>query len=365
MKLQEEDIFLLLSCLNDVYIDKTLIKRLANSFDLGEIFSSDNLLIEDKEIKKIELYKEWIFKLNINQIKHKIDKKGICFISLKNKFYPIKLKEIQDPPTGLFYKGDINILNGFKYVSIVGTRKSTHYGDANAKRIASVLAKNNLVIVSGMASGIDACAHKGALESGKTIAVLGTGADIVFPSTNKDIYNEALLKDSLIISEYSPGTPGFAWNFPQRNRIISGLSDAVIVIEADIDSGALITARFAIKQDRLLFALPGSVDSRVSYGPNALIKSKTAELLISEIDILEKIGQPIQKSLNLGVENFNDLTKEQKELMSEFTSISVTIEDLIQRTDMDVNKLCVNISMLELKGYIEKCHDGGFVRKFS
>ena len=284
MKVQE-DVFLLLSFLTDIYVDKAFIKKISSSFSLYEIFGSDTSSLEQsftqKEIYKIQILRQSISKINVNELKKKLDSLQICFIHLNDSSYPKKLKEIHDPPVGLFCKGNIDILNKNKFVSIVGTRRSTSYGELTAKRISSSLAKSGLVIVSGLADGIDSFAHRGALCTGKTIAVLGTGIDIVFPQTNKKLYEDILGKNSLLVSEYPPGTAGLPWNFPQRNRIISGLSDAVLVIEGDIDSGAIITARFAIKQDRLLFALPGPVDSRVSNGPNALIKSKVAELFLS------------------------------------------------------------------------------------
>ncbi len=363
-----EDIFLLLSLLTDIYVDKAFIKKISSLFNISEVFCADKSSwknnLKHQEIDKVELLKHAISNININELKKKLNNLQINFIHLNDSRYPEKLKEIHDPPVGLFCKGNIDILNQSKFISIVGTRKSTSYGEVTAKRIAYSFAKRGLIVVSGLADGIDAFAHKGALDSGKTIAVLGTGVDIIFPLANKKLYEDILDKNSLLVSEYPPGTAGLPWNFPQRNRIISGLSDAVVVIEGDIDSGAIITARFAIKHDRLLFALPGPVDSRVSNGPNALIKSGVAELLISENDILEKIGEPVQKSIKF--ENYEideNLTKEQKELMSVFSSVSVTVEDLIQKTSMDLSSLSVNLSILELQGHIEKSFDGGFVRK--
>ena len=251
-----------------------------------------------------------------------------------------------------------------KHIAIVGTRSSTNYGNNVTKKISSLLSEQNIVIVSGLASGIDTSAHLGAVKFGKTVAVVGTGVDNVFPSENKQLAKDIISGGGLILSEYIPDTPASPWNFPQRNRLISALSDAVIVIEGDLQSGAMITARFAIKQDKPLFALPGPVDSLVSNGPNILIKSKVAELLTSVDDVLEKIGESKQIKLNLEDKNekLNSLSEKEKDIYRLLSSDSKDFESLIRETNLSVQELLKHLSILELKGFVEKAADGGFVR---
>jgi DNA processing protein len=168
----------------------------------------------------------------------------------------------------------------------------------------------------------------------------------------------------LILSEYIPATEAMPWNFPQRNRIISALSDAVIVIEGDLQSGALITARFAIKQDKPLFALPGPIDSPASNGPNILIKSGVAELLTSVEDILEKIGESRQIKLDLenNDEKLNNLSEKEKHIYKLLSSVSKSFEILIEEVNIPVQELLKYLSMLELKGFVEKTQEGGYVK---
>ena len=364
-----KDLFLALTCAVKFQSEKTLIKKLYNSCEnFVEVFTSNKnnykLNITNEQSEKIIRLRNQIKKTIVNEVKNLLKEKEIKFIAFCEKEYPLKLKEILDSPPVLFYKGDISNLNNLKHVAIVGTRLPTNYGITIAKKLSSLFAERNIVVVSGLASGIDTCAHSGAVKAGKTIAVVGTGVDYVFPSENKELASEIVLKGGLIISEYPPGTPATPWNFPQRNRIISALSDAVVVIEGGLQSGAMITARFAIKQDKPLFALPGPIDSTPSNGPNILIKSKAAELLTSVDDILEKIGEGKQIKLDLKSSNekVESLSEKEKTIYKLLSSQSKNFEILIQETNFDVQDLLKHLSMLELKGMVEKVQDGGYVR---
>lgn len=201
--------------------------------------------------------------------------------------YPAALREIYDPPITLFAKGNLDFL-GEKSIGIVGSRDATSYGFNTAKELSYSLAQNNIVIVSGLARGIDKAAHIGALNAGgKTIAVLGCGVDICYPNENMVIYKE-VLKRGLIISEYIVGTKPEAGNFPARNRIISGLSNGVVIVEAKAKSGAIITADFALEQGRAVYAIPGNINSIQSEGTNDLIK-QGAKTVTSITDVLEDL----------------------------------------------------------------------------
>ena len=362
-----KDLFLALTYLVKFHSEKTLVRKLYNSGEnLLEIFAGNRkdlkLQITSEQLESIERIKKEIKKLILKEIKNSLEENNIKFVSYCEKDYPEKLKDISDSPLVLFYKGNLSNLNALKHVAIVGTRSSTNYGNNITKKISSLLAEQNIVVVSGLASGIDTYAHLGAVKSGRTVAVVATGVDYVFPSENKELALGIISGGGLILSEYIPETPASPWNFPQRNRIISALSDAVIVIEGDLQSGALITARFAIKQGKPLFALPGPIDSLQSNGPNILIKSKVAELLTSIDDILEKIGESRQTKLNLNNEKLENLSEKEKDIYKLLSSRSKSFEVLIQETELQVQELLKYLSILELNGVIEKTIDGGYVK---
>lgn len=368
--LTNDDIFLLFASSIEFQSGKLLIKKLYGLFDnFSEILNCDLDKLKSKlsslEKERFQILRESVKNIKLEEIKRTLDRKNIKFLAFSNKEYPEKLKSIHDPPLGLFYKGNLSVLKSPKSVAIVGTRSATNYGLSISKKIASLLSEQKLTVVSGLASGIDASAHIGAIKNGKTIAVLGTGTDIVFPISNEDLFKEILDKENLIVSEYPPGTLGLPWNFPQRNRIISALSDAVVVIEGDLQSGALITARFAIKQNKPLFALPGPIDSLASNGPNILIKSGVAELLTSVQDILEKIGEgkQIQISFKNDKSELDKLSEKQKVIYKLLSSRDIkSFDALIQETNLNVQELTQHLSILELKGIVEKTNEGGYVR---
>lgn len=210
-------------------------------------------------------------KETIVKMQEYMKKKNIKYITIYDKEYPESLKNIYDPPVLLFYIGNIKLINN-KSISIVGSRNPSSYGIRAAYNISNELS-SKYTIVSGLARGIDACAHSGALKSNSnTIAVLGCGVDIAYPNENIKIYNE-ILKRGLIISEYPVGEKPFPSNFPARNRIVSGLSEGVIVVEAAPKSGTLITVDFALEQGKNIYAVPGNIDSYLSLGTNELIKN--------------------------------------------------------------------------------------------
>lgn len=202
--------------------------------------------------------------------------------------YPAILKEIKDFPKVLFYKGNLSIINK-RCAAVVGSRKTTQYGRTTAKNISGRLSEKDIIVVSGMAKGIDTCAHRGSLEvSGNTIAVLGCGIDICYPKENRELKTE-IENRGLVISEYPPGTAPEKYYFPQRNRIISGLSELTVVVQAGNNSGALITAELAAEQGREVFAVPGNIDSQYNLGNNKLIKEGAIPVTNIE-EILESMG---------------------------------------------------------------------------
>lgn len=213
-------------------------------------------------------------------------------ISIKNNKYPNQLKNIYDPPAKLYVLGNRSILNQRNF-AIVGSRKATQYGKKIAMQISKELAENGLNVVSGLAIGIDSYAHLGCLQvkdAGKTIAVLGSGLDVIYPKENRKLAEQIINSGGCIISEYPIGSKIEKNNFPQRNRIISGLSEGILVVEASQKSGALITAEFGAEQGKEVFAVPGDINKEQSEGCNLLIKDG-ANVVTSSQDIIDIIGK--------------------------------------------------------------------------
>ena len=227
---------------------------------------------------------------NLDKYLNYMKKNNIEIISLYDTYYPDKLKVIYDSPIVLYVNGTKKILNN-KSIAIVGFRLPTAYGKNIANNMAYNLSVNNINIISGLARGIDTCSHIGCLKAnGTTIAVVGCGLDRVYPEENKSLFENIIKSGGAIVSEYVIGTKPLAKNFPRRNRIISGLSNGVIVIEAKEKSGTLITADFALEQGKDVYAVPGNITSINSYGTNELIK-QGAKVATSVQDILEDFGQ--------------------------------------------------------------------------
>lgn len=217
---------------------------------------------------------------------------------LDDGVYPSALREIYDPPIVLYVKGAWSDCLDRPCIGVVGSRRASTYGQNAALMLARDLAEHGVTVVSGFARGIDAAAHRGALEAGgRTVAVLGTGIDEVYPRDHKKLAAEILDRGGALVSQFPLGTPPVSENFPYRNRIISGLSLGVVVVEAAENSGSLITARLAMEQNREVFAVPGNITSRNSFGTNYLIKGAGAKLVQQWQDIASELPQPIAASL--------------------------------------------------------------------
>lgn len=237
-----------------------------------------------KIIKEItNLYYKIRLEIHIKNIK----KYKLEVVSYNDKEYPEQLKHVSDYPICLYCKGNIELLNKSKKIAIIGCRDYSKYGEKIAKEFAYKLAKENIVIVSGGARGIDSFAHQGTLNANKgTISVLGNGIDYIYPPENKNLEEQILQYNGLIVSEYIIGTKPSKYTFPARNRIISGISDGVLVIEAKEKSGTLITVDFALEQGKNIYAIPGNIDNKNAFGTNELIK-QGARLVTTPEEILE------------------------------------------------------------------------------
>jgi len=271
-------------------------------------------------------------------------------ITIENQNYPQLLKEIKNPPKKLYFLGEI--FSNENCFAIVGTRKCSNYGKEVAYKIASELAEAGLTIVSGFAPGIDTIAHKAAIEKEKrTIAVLGTGIDkkSIYPKSNLKLIDKILECGGAIISEFEPGTHGTKYTFPQRNRIISGLSLGVLVVEARMQSGALITANYAKEQGRKIFAVPGSIFSQNSKGCHFLIKNG-AKLVESAKDILEELGI---KKLEREKKEIKGETPEENLILEVLKEGALEIEKIIEKTKLSPSKVLSLLSILEIEGKIK------------
>lgn len=274
---------------------------------------------------------------------------GIRKISIKDKAYPKLLKEIADPPQMLFVKGEIGLEE--KCFAIVGTRRCSGYGQEMAGQIAGDLASAGLTIISGMAQGIDAAAHWAALKAGKrTIAVLGTGLDekSIYPQSNLKLAQKILETGGALISEYPPGTHGSAFTFPQRNRLIAGLSLGVLVVEGKTRSGSLITANWAKLQGRKIFAVPGPLTSLNSQGPHLLIK-QGAKLVETANDILEELNLPQREARR----EARGETKEEELILKVLAKQALPIDKIIETTKLDPALVISTLTIMESRGVVK------------
>lgn len=281
--------------------------------------------------------------------------------------YPSLLKQISDPPIALFLRGNASLL-GNPQLAIVGSRNPSTEGRRNAEEFAAYLARCGLTITSGMALGIDAAGHRGALKAGgTTIAILGTGLDKVYPPSHRELCEEIAVK-GLVVSEFPPGTPPLPHNFPRRNRLISGLSVGVLVVEAAQSSGSLITARLASEQGREVFAIPGSIHNPLARGCHRLIR-EGAKLVESAGDILEELA-PLLKLEPMRVLEQNQTRTtataaedpEYRLLLNSMDYAPTSVDALVERTGLTPDVVSSMLLMLELQGQVEAAPGGHYSR---
>lgn len=305
--------------------------------------SAADLILENRN--KINPEKEWQKNLN----------SGISAVSLNSEFYPALLKEISHPPSLLYFKGNIESLNSEVSVSVVGTRKASVYGLETAFKLSRELAAQKINIISGLALGIDAKAHLGSFAGGgKTFAVLGSGLLRILPVSNFRIAEKIIESGGALISEYPPEFNAEKWTFPERNRIIAGLSKMTIIIEAPEKSGALITAKFAVDANRDVGVVPGQINSFYAEGSNKLLKEGAYPVLCAE-DALEILGVKIR------AEEKNIFFDNDEKTILENMPDKISFDELLQKTGFDIKTLNQKISFLEIKGVIK--NNNGYFRK--
>ncbi len=290
-----------------------------------------------------------------------LQKDNTYVITIADSTYPQALLEVNNPPVLLYAIGNINRLNQ-PCIAIVGSRSSTPQGERNAEEFAASLCEHGLCVVSGMALGIDGAAHRGALKSnGATIAVVGTGLDIVYPARHRDLAHK-ITERGLIVSEFALGTPSKAQNFPRRNRIISGLSLGCLVVEANIESGSLITARLSLEQGREVFAIPGSIHSPVAKGCHQLIK-QGAKLVENTADILEELKHLLPNHSPLGLMGkMDDKLSQPNTVLDSMGFDPIDFEALLTVAGLTTEALCAMLTIMELEGKITSLSGGKYQR---
>lgn len=284
--------------------------------------------------------------------------KKIELIKNSDKEFPQELLSIKDPPKELYIIGNKKLLNK-KSIAIVGTRNCTKYGAECAKKIAKDISKKDICIISGMALGIDTFAHSEAIkQNGNTIAVLGCGFDYIYPEENIELFNKIIENNGLVISEYPPKTKAILSKFPYRNRIISGLSMGVLVVEATLGrSGSLVTARYAKEQNKKIFSIPGNINLKTSKGTNWLIK-EGAKLVTCAEDILIEFNIKTESIEETEVQ----IEPEYIELYNQITYMPVNINIIAKKCKTNISKISQQLLMMELKGYIKSMPGNEYVR---
>lgn len=299
--------------------------------------------------KKFEDFRN---KFSIEIYAKELKKRKISFLTFSDKEYPELLGKIKNPPFVLYIKGDAKLLSSEKNIAVVGTRRITSYGEEVTRILVSDLVGNGFIIISGLALGVDAVASAAAIGSGgKTIAVLGCGVDCITPQENSRLYDEIIKSDGAVVSEFPLGHPPTKGSFPSRNRIIAGLSLGVLVTEGAEDSGSLITADYAFKFKRPVFAVPGPITSTLSKGPFKLI-SKGAKLVTSAEDILKEFKITSSKSIK-STKSIKGGTKDEILILGILENEPLNFDEIVRRSKVDSSKIGTILSMMEIKGLVK------------
>lgn len=334
-----------------IYVEKTLKYRLFNEIKDLNIHELPVKILERLNSKEASLFVE-------KELEREL-KLNAKIIEYNSDIYPVALKLIKNPPPVLYIKGELH--TSIKTLAVVGTRKATTYGLKVSYDIGFELGQRKVTVVSGLAYGIDSRAHRGALDAkGKTYAVLGCGVDIAYPKQNKRL-KEEIEENGAVISEFPFSTKPLNTNFPVRNRIISALSDGVIVVEAPEKSGSLITVDYALDQGKEVYAVPGNIYTDQSKGTNQLIKSGAVPFLnISDLFIKDPIKADNPELFNKEEDILSD--KEKIIIGSINESIGSSLNEIIEKADLKANEVMTTLTELELKGFIELI-DGRYLRK--
>jgi len=299
-------------------------------------------------------FKEKQKTIDLDQLEIDFLSKNIGVVTIADSEYPECLRNITDPPAILFFKGDFLNKDLNKAIAIVGSRRCSSGAIENTKFIINGLQQTKAIIVSGGAYGIDTAAHTGALNANlETIVVLGGGLENLYPKENINLFKKVLENNGVLLSEYYPETKPDVFRFPERNRIISGLSKGTLVVEANIKSGALITARLCLEQGKELMCLPGLVSNPNTQGTHKLLKDG-ASLVTSSEDIINYLHLDITEEKTAETNDYIDLTEDEKKIVEAISLEELNIEQIALKTQININDLMIMLTMLELKGIIKQ-----------
>ena len=330
------------------------VRRLLDHFgDLAVAWSAgaDELRAAGLDQRSLESLLAARSGIDLDNVLQRVEAMGVQVLTWESPEYPRNLISIEHPPPVLYVRGTLTPADEWA-VAMVGTRRATAYGREAARELASGLAANGVTVVSGLARGVDAAAHRAALDAGgRTLAVLGSGPDQIYPPENRSLA-EAIVKSGALITDYAPGTPPESGNFPPRNRIISGLSKAVIIVEAGEDSGALITADYAAEQGRDVFAVPGSIFQRSSRGTNKLIQ-QGAQPVLGAGDVLEELNLALVTQYTQARLVFPADETEQR-LLACLSAEPLHVDEIGAQVEMPIAQVSSALALMELKGLVRQ-----------
>lgn len=338
-------------------IDSLFILKIYEHFgDIERAFNaskSELSEIEGLSVKKAEYFLDIRSKLNLDEIFEAVEKRGIKVLTFDDDKYPKLLKEISNPPAVLYYKGDLFSCNLEKTLAVVGSRRASFNGKESLKKIINGLENTDICIVSGLASGIDTVSHQFAIDNNlKTIGVIASGFDFTYPSSNKHLYDEIINGKGAIITEYYPTFEPLKYRFPQRNRIVSGISYGTLVAEAALKSGALITANVTLDQGRELMCIPGLITNPNTEGIYKLLKTG-ANLVTDSDDVLNALGWEIVKD-NHNFEESDDLAIDEKKILYTINIEPKGFDEIQAETKLPTDSLLIALTKLELMGRLEQ-----------
>lgn len=338
-------------------------QKILNYFPSLEIAwraKSSELKMAGLDQNTIEKFFDQKTKINPGQELEKIQKQRIEIVTNKDEAYPSLLKEIYAPPPLLYYQGNLDLKNEY-LLAIVGSRKPTDYGKQVTKQLTNGLTRAGLATVSGLALGIDAIVHQTTIDcGGKTISVLGSGLDQIYPATNRNLAKEIIKSGGAIVSEFPLGTKPFHFNFPRRNRIIAGLSLGVLITEAQSQSGAIITALHALEQNREVFAVPGGIYQQNSAGTNMLIK-KGAKMTTGVNDILETLNLQNAKQFKK-IKTIQPTTKCEEEILKIIDQGSNHVDKIAKSVRLNISIVNSTLALMEMKGLIKNLGNQTYIK---
>jgi DNA processing protein len=314
--------------------------------------------------KVADSIKDWEKQFDLDAELKKIEQMKITVLDCEDERYPAMLSEIYDPPLVLYTQGNIEALNK-KSIGVVGSRRTTYYGIETAKKLSYQMAYAGMVVTSGLARGIDTAAHQGAVAAeGPTIAVLGSAIDELYPAENRSLYEKILDTNGTVISEFTLGTKPDKQTFPMRNRIISGLSNGILVVEAPVSSGSMITARMAGEQGRQVFAIPGRIDSPLSKGCHQLIK-EGAKLVEEVEDILSEFSELYStKEVKSERPIPENLTPEETAILQALTGDESHLDELSEKSGLPTGVVSFNLLRLEMRKLVRQLPGKYFIKTY-